>query len=41
MGRGAEARRIANWLKAGGDPAEIAHCRTVAEACAYLDRRAN
>jgi hypothetical protein len=40
-GSGADARRIANWLKAGGDPAEIAHCRTTAEVCAYLDRRAH
>ncbi len=37
---GGQARRLANWLKAGGDPAKLAHCRTHAEACAYLDRRA-
>ena len=39
-GTGAEARRLANWLKAGGDPAELAPFRTPAEACAHLDRRA-
>jgi hypothetical protein len=38
MADGGQARRLANWLKAGGDPIEIAHCRTPAEACAHLDR---
>lgn len=38
---GGQARRLANWLKAGGDPATIAHCRTHDEACAYLDRQAH
>lgn len=37
---GGQARRLANWLKAGGDPATLAHCRTQAEACAALDRLA-
>lgn len=36
---GGQARRLANWLKAGGDPADLAHCRTHAEACAHLDRQ--
>ena len=39
MADGGQARRLANWLKAGGDPAELAHCRTHDEACALLDRR--
>lgn len=36
----AEAQRLAAWLKAGGDPAELAAYPTPAEAIAALDRRA-
>lgn len=34
----AEALRLAAWLKDGGDPVELAHFRTPAEALSHLDR---